>query len=64
MNDKVKPRKLPPIRWVMPPKPDKSNPSPPPPDPADFQGGIYVTIDENKFYEFLKECENGTEKNS
>jgi hypothetical protein len=46
----------------MPPKPEKKKPSPPP-DPADFQG-ICVTIDERKFYEFLKECENGTEKNS
>ena len=59
MNEKVKPRKLPPIRWVMPPKPEKKKPSPPP-DPADFQGGIYVTIDENKFFEFLRDIDNGT----
>ena len=62
VHDKVRPRKLPPIRWVMPPNPDDYRPQPPP-DPENLQG-ICVTIDEVKFAEFIEELKNGTPKDS
>jgi hypothetical protein len=50
---KVKPRKLPAIRWKTA-NPEDYQPQPPP-DMATFQG-ICVSIDEKKFWEFIEEC--------
>lgn len=61
-TDHIKPRKLPVIRWVLPPDPADYQPSPPP-DMENFHG-ICVTIDRVKFCEFMEECKNKEEKNN
>lgn len=54
---KIKPRKLPRVRWTMPPDPSEYRPQPPP-DMRDFpEGGLCIAIDPDKFCAFLRDLE-------
>jgi hypothetical protein len=61
---KVKPRKLPRIRWTNPADLPKYEPAPPP-DMADFPvGGLCITIDEGLFRDFIADLERQEEENA